>query len=70
IVTNHGVIIRLVMEEVSTTGRNTQGVRLIKMTEDQQVATVAKVKEELEEEALDLDTAEPADAELTEDAEE
>ncbi|WP_434121796.1 DNA gyrase subunit A [Salinicoccus roseus] len=70
IVTNHGVIIRLVMEEVSTTGRNTQGVRLIKMTEDQQVATVAKVKEELEEEALDLDTAEPADAEPTEDAEE
>lgn len=40
------------------------------MTEDQQVATVAKVKEELEEEALDQDTAEAADAEPTEDAEE
>ncbi|MCG1010588.1 DNA gyrase subunit A [Salinicoccus sp. ID82-1] len=51
IVTNHGVIIRLVMEEVSSTGRNTQGVRLIKMSDDQKVATVARVKEVVEEEA-------------------
>ncbi|WP_342388153.1 DNA gyrase subunit A [Salinicoccus bachuensis] len=70
IVTNHGVIIRLVMEEVSTTGRNTQGVRLIKMTGDQQVATVAKVKEELEEETLELDESEAADTEPMEDTEE
>ncbi|WP_031546780.1 DNA gyrase subunit A, partial [Salinicoccus luteus] len=70
IVTNHGVIIRLVMEEVSTTGRNTQGVRLIKMTGDQHVATVAKVKEELEEETLELDNSEAADTEPREDAEE
>lgn len=55
IVTNHGVIIRLVMEEVSTLGRNTQGVRLIKLSGEQKVATVAKVKEEIEEEELTLD---------------
>ncbi len=55
IVTNHGVIIRLVMEEVSTLGRNTQGVRLIKLSGDQNVATVAKVKEEIEEEELTLE---------------
>lgn len=55
IVTNYGVIIRLVMEEVSTLGRNTQGVRLIKLTDEQKVATVAKVKEEIEEEELSLD---------------
>ena len=54
IVTDHGVLIRLLMEQVSTTGRNTQGVRLIRMAEDQKVATVAKVKEEIEDEALEV----------------
>ena len=58
IVTNHGVIIRLVMEEVSILGRNTQGVRLIKLSGDQKVETVAKVKEEIEEEELTLDIEE------------
>ncbi|AKG72782.1 DNA gyrase subunit A [Salinicoccus halodurans] len=61
IVTNHGVIIRLVMEEISTLGRNTQGVRLIKLSDDQKVATVAKVKEEIEEEELTLDNEEDAE---------
>ncbi|GAB3068414.1 DNA gyrase subunit A [Salinicoccus sesuvii] len=64
IVTNHGVLIRLVMEEVSSTGRNTQGVRLIKMNEDQKVATVAKVKEVTEANATDADL--DAEAEETE----
>ncbi|MFB9860035.1 DNA gyrase subunit A [Salinicoccus siamensis] len=53
IVTDHGVLIRLLMEQVSTTGRNTQGVRLIRMAEGQKVATVAKVKEEIEDEELE-----------------
>lgn len=53
IVTDYGVLIRLLMEQVSTTGRNTQGVRLIRMADDQKVATVAKVKEEIEDEALE-----------------
>src|SRR5699024_7450467 len=55
IVTNHGVIIRLVMEEVSVLGRNTQGVRLIKLSDNQHVATVAKVRDEIEEEELTLE---------------
>ncbi|WP_020007135.1 DNA gyrase subunit A [Salinicoccus albus] len=54
IVTNHGVIIRLIMEEVSVLGRNTQGVRLIKLSDNQYVATVAKVRDEIEEEELTL----------------
>ncbi|WP_411843080.1 DNA gyrase subunit A [Salinicoccus sp. HZC-1] len=70
IVTNHGVIIRLVMEEVSTLGRNTQGVRLIKLSGDQKVATVAKVKEEIEEEELTLDNEDEVDEEAEEKAEE
>lgn len=50
IVTTQGVIIRLLVEEISVTGRSTQGVRLIKLSDDQYVATVARVKEEIEEE--------------------
>src|SRR5699024_10183676 len=69
IVTNHGVIIRLVMDEVSVLGRNTQGVRLIKLSGAQKVAAVANVKEESEEEALTLDkeaAAEEACEDMTE----
>lgn len=60
IVTNQGVIIRLLVEEISVTGRSTQGVRLIKLSDDQHVATVAKVKEEIEEEALEAADETPA----------
>ncbi|GAA3721642.1 DNA gyrase subunit A [Salinicoccus jeotgali] len=66
IVTDHGVLIRLLMEQVSTTGRNTQGVRLIRMAEDQKVATVAKVKEEIEDEALEAQDESSDDTESTE----
>jgi len=64
IVTDYGVIIRLIMEEVSMTGRNTQGVRLIRLADEQNVATVAKVKEELEEEDLTLDDDEKIEKQI------
>ena len=48
VVTNHGVIIRMEVQDISKNGRMTQGVRLIKMAEDQFVSTVAKVKREPE----------------------
>ncbi|AVQ33979.1 DNA gyrase subunit A [Staphylococcus muscae] len=46
VVTDHGVIIRMEVEDISVNGRNTQGVRLIRLDEDQFVSTVAKVKQE------------------------
>lgn len=46
IVTNLGVIIRLQVEDISQTGRATQGVRLIRLQDNQFVSTVAKVKED------------------------
>ena len=70
IVTDYGVIIRLVMEEVSVTGRNTQGVRLIRLADEHNVATVAKVKEELEEEELTLDGDEKIEEQIEEEMEE
>lgn len=44
IVTNSGVIIRLHVADISQNGRSAQGVRLIRLGENQQVATVAKVE--------------------------
>ena len=46
IVTNAGVIIRIGVEDISQNGRAAQGVRLIKLNEDQFVSTGAKVDEE------------------------
>lgn len=44
IVTNSGVIIRLHVADISQNGRSAQGVRLIRLGENQHVATVAKVE--------------------------
>ncbi len=50
IVTDHGVIIRIDVSDISQNGRSAQGVRLIRLGEDQFVSTVAKVQEEPEDE--------------------
>ncbi len=46
LVTDGGKIIRSSAKEISTIGRNTQGVRLISLGKDEKVVTVAKVVEE------------------------
>ncbi|MDU9278720.1 DNA gyrase subunit A [Staphylococcus pseudintermedius] len=48
IVTNQGVIIRMEVSNISVNGRMAQGVRLIRLDEEQYVSTVAKVKKEPE----------------------
>lgn len=49
LITASGVLIRMAIDSISTTGRNTQGVKLIKLGDEEHVATVAVVeKEELE----------------------
>lgn len=53
IVTNAGVIIRLDVADISQNGRAAQGVRLIRLGDDQFVSTVAKVKEDADEENED-----------------
>ena len=55
IITDAGIIIRLPMEQVKTAGRNTQGVRLIKVADGSKVSTVEVVeKAELNEEKEDI----------------
>ncbi|ALC83207.1 MULTISPECIES: DNA gyrase subunit A [Bacillus] len=55
IITASGVIIRMDINDISQTGRVTQGVRLIRLGEQEHVATVALVEknEELEEETAE-----------------
>lgn len=46
IITNNGIIIRLSIDQVSTTGRVAQGVKLINLKDEQKVSTVAIIKKE------------------------
>src|SRR5699024_12486429 len=46
LITIAGVLIRIPVESISMTGRNTQDVRLIRVQGEEKVATVAKVAEE------------------------
>src|SRR5699024_2892887 len=43
LITIAGVLIRIPVKDVSETGRNTRGVRLIRLQDDEEVATVAKI---------------------------
>ena len=45
VVTNRGVIIRFAISDVSITGRSTQGVRLMRLDDSNNVVTVAVVKD-------------------------
>lgn len=49
IITASGVLIRMDINDISTTGRVTQGVRLIRMSDQEHVATVALVEKNEEE---------------------
>ncbi|NWO14907.1 DNA gyrase subunit A [Virgibacillus sp.] len=49
LITVAGVLIRIPVESISVTGRNTMGVRLIRLHEDEEVATVARIEPDEEE---------------------
>ncbi|MBA4537670.1 DNA gyrase subunit A [Bacillus aquiflavi] len=55
VITTGGVLIRMAVSDISSMGRNTQGVKLIRLedSEDEFVATVAKVEKEEMEDDLD-----------------
>ncbi|MEK3988078.1 DNA gyrase subunit A [Robertmurraya sp. FSL R5-0851] len=71
LITTGGVLIRMAVSDISTMGRNTQGVRLIRLNESEEefVATVAMVEKEEEKEEIivgedeELNDVEPADEE-------
>ena len=49
IITNSGMVIRMPLEQVSTTGRVAQGVRLINLKEEQYVSTITLMEKQIEE---------------------
>ncbi|WP_085993777.1 DNA gyrase subunit A [Oceanobacillus senegalensis] len=54
LITVAGVLIRIPVKDISETGRNTMGVRLIRLQDEEEVATVAKVEHEEEEETEEI----------------
>ena len=56
IITNSGIIIRLAIEQISTTGRVAQGVRLIHLKDNQTVSSIALLDKEIIEETLNEET--------------
>ena len=55
IITINGIIIRMDINDISVIGRSTQGVRLIRLGEDELVATVASVKKDETDEEIEED---------------
>lgn len=49
LITTAGVLIRIAVSDISVMGRNTQGVKLIRLSDGELVATVAKVEKEEDE---------------------
>src|SRR5690625_872580 len=74
LITVAGVLIRIPVQSISQTGRNTQGVRLIRLQEGEEVATVAKGAEESDEEEQtsneDVSESENIESESDSDSEE
>ena len=57
IITDNGIVIRMPLEQVSSTGRVAQGVKLINLKDNQKVSTVAIINHE-EENSVDEETNE------------
>ncbi len=50
IITENGMVIRLKMSDIRTMGRNTQGVRLVKLKEDDTISDITSIQEDEESE--------------------
>ncbi|CEI80288.1 DNA gyrase subunit A [Oceanobacillus oncorhynchi subsp. incaldanensis] len=58
VITAGGVLIRMQVSDISQTGRNTKGVHLIRLQDDEEVATVARIEKEEEEAAEEIEASE------------
>jgi DNA gyrase subunit A len=55
IITNRGIAIRMHVEDLRIMGRNTQGVKLIKLSDKDGIASVTRILREDDEEVVELD---------------
>ena len=58
IITKAGIVIRMSLTQVKVAGRNTQGVRLIRLDEGQEISSIAVLAPEEEEEIAETPTEE------------
>jgi DNA gyrase subunit A len=65
VMSDQGNLIRLPVADIRRTGRNTQGVRLINLTTDQQLIGAVRLEEESSRPAMDMTPAELAEADDT-----
>ena len=63
LITNGGTLVRTRVSEVSSLGRNTQGVRLISLADDERLVGMERVAEVVVDDATDADPANVEDAE-------
>ena len=73
ITTDKGVVIRMHVSDIAQTGRNTQGVILVKLKDNQSIATIAVVDKEDDyeplENVIDAEVVEETEVEATEESE-
>ena len=62
IINKSGITIRLRMSDLRTIGRATQGVRLIKISANDEISSVAKVEAEEKDEEVDVDLSTTIDS--------
>ena len=73
LITSEGIIIRMDSEDISTYGRVTKGVRLMRFADGVSIISIAKVVKDSEDDsetAENTDTQEESDVQTTENAEE
>ena len=58
VITKAGIIIRIPLDQVKVAGRNTQGVRIIRLDENQTVSSVAVVEHQEQEEIVEEENKE------------
>ena len=66
IITRKGITIRMKVKDISTMGRNTQGVKLIRLKKGDEIASVAKVIASEDEDTEDAENAENVSTETPE----
>lgn len=70
LITTEGIIIQLRMQEISTLGRNTSGVKMINLEKNVKVAQIAKVREKLSNGEQEFDDIEEIEEKIEEEIEE
>ena len=66
-ITTEGIIIQLRMEDISTLGRITSGVKMINLDENVKVAKIAKVREKISDGSQEFENIEDAMEDIPED---